>query len=72
MQHIDTTSYSTSSAVTLSVIALTYMNINGQVTVTEPQGCIKEERTDFNAFLIAWKILIPLRILHLVGQAYRL
>ena len=43
MQHIDTNSHSTSSGASLSVIALIYMNINGQVTVTEPQSYTEEE-----------------------------
>ena len=42
MQHIDTNSYSTFSGVSLSVISLTYINVNSNVTVTEPQEYTEE------------------------------
>ena len=47
MENIDTTSHSTSSGASLSVIAQKDMNINGQVTVTEPQKYTKEGQTNF-------------------------
>ena len=42
MQHIDTISYSTSSGASLSAISLTDININDQVTVTEPHDYTEE------------------------------
>ena len=46
MQNIDTILYTTSSGVSLSDIAIKDINVNTQVTVTDPQDYTKERHTN--------------------------
>ena len=47
VQYINTTSHNSSIKISLSYIALTYINLNGQVTVTEPQDYTEEGKPNF-------------------------